>query len=159
MQVGSTLQCGNRPLDDRLRYDKRLLAARAIMAEFKRPRIGCLGAGQMASALARGWTAAKLVNPEDGLASDPSPEARSLFSERSGWKAVPSNRDIVVDSEVVVLAIKPQAMSSVIADVRALIKTHHVIISIAAGVTLQRLTDENGEGRRMILVMPSAPSR
>jgi pyrroline-5-carboxylate reductase len=127
------------------------------MAEFKRPRIGFLGAGQMASALARGWTTAKLVSPEEGLASDPSPEARAMFSERSGWKAVPSNRDVVVDSEVLVLAIKPQAMSSVISDVRSLIKTHQVIVSIAAGVTLQRLTDEIGEGRRIIRVMPNTP--
>lgn len=127
------------------------------MSEIKRPRIGFLGAGQMASALARGWTSAGLVNPDEGLASDPSPEARSRFSERSGWKAVPSNRDVVVDSDFVVLAVKPQAISSVVGDVRSLIKAHHVIVSIAAGVTLQRLGEEIGEGRRIIRVMPNTP--
>src|SRR5260221_2442828 len=127
------------------------------MAEMRRPRIGFLGAGQMAGALARGWTAAGLIAPEDGLASDPSPEARSRFTERSGWKAVPSNRDVVLESEVLVLAVKPQVVSSALSDVSTLIKPHHVLISIAAGVTLERLADEAGGTSRLIRVMPNTP--
>ncbi len=127
------------------------------MAEITQPRIGFLGAGQMASALARGWTAAHLVTPENGLASDPSPEARARFIDRTGWKAVPSNRDVVVDSDVIVLAIKPQAMSAVIADVQSLLKPRHLIVSIAAGVTMARLVNELGAGRRVIRVMPNTP--
>ena len=50
------------------------------MAEMHRPRVGFLGAGQMAGALARGWTAAGLVTRDEGLASDPSPEARDRKS-------------------------------------------------------------------------------
>ena len=128
------------------------------MADPTRVRIGFLGAGQMASALARGWTNAGLVAAEDGLAGDPSPEARSNFAQRSGWKAVPSNRDVVLDSDVVILAVKPQVMSSVIADVRPLIKPKHLVVSIAAGVTLQKLADELGAGCRVVRVMPNTPS-
>jgi pyrroline-5-carboxylate reductase len=127
------------------------------MAEFARTRIGFLGAGQMASALARGWTAAGLIAPEDGLAGDPSPEARSSFTQRCGWKAVPSNRDVVVDSDVLVLAVKPQVMSAVIADVRPLVKARHLLISVAAGVTLQKLAEELGNDCRLIRVMPNTP--
>src|SRR5947207_2732166 len=127
------------------------------MAEVKRPRVGFLGAGQMAGALARGWTSAGLVTVEHGLAADPSPEARSRFTERSGWKAVPSNRDVVLESEVVILAIKPQTVSAVLADVRTLIKPHHLLVSIAAGVTLQRLADEGGGTSRLVRVMPNTP--
>jgi pyrroline-5-carboxylate reductase len=129
----------------------------ANMADVQRPRVGFLGAGQMASALARGWTSAGLVTPDQGLASDPSPEARARFIDRTGWKAVPSNRDVVVDSDLLVLAIKPQAMSAVIRDVQSLIKPHHLIVSIAAGVTMDRLVEELGKGRRVIRVMPNTP--
>src|SRR5689334_243620 len=99
------------------------------MAEVRRPRVGFLGAGQMAGALARGWTAAGLVTEGEGLGSDPSPEARSRFSERSGWKAVPSNRDVVVDCDTLVLAVKPQTVAAVLNDVRTLLKPHHLLLS------------------------------
>jgi len=127
------------------------------MADIKRVRVGFLGAGQMAGALARGWSAAQLVAAEDGLASDPSPEARARFSERCGWKAVPSNREVVTDSEVLVLAVKPQMVASVLGDVRMLIKPHHLLISIAAGVTLDRLAEEAGGTQRLVRVMPNTP--
>src|SRR5882724_12899784 len=128
-----------------------------FMAEPIRPRIGFFGAGQMASALARGWTAAGLVTPEEGLAGDPSPEARGHFTQRCGWKAVPSNRDVVVDSDLLILAVKPQVMSAVIADVRSLIKPRHLVVSIAAGIALQKLADELGPDCRLIRVMPNTP--
>ena len=127
------------------------------MAEFKRPRVGFLGAGQMAGALARGWTAAGLLTPADGGAADPSPEARAAFAQRSGWTAVPSNRDVVVDCNILVIAVKPQTIASLAADVRSIIKPNHLLVSIAAGVTIQRLSDEFGTGR-VIRVMPNTPS-
>src|SRR5260370_33639207 len=127
------------------------------MAELKRPQVGFLGAGQMAGALARGWSAAGLLAPENGLAADPSPEARAAFSQRSGWKAVPSNRDVVAECELIIVAVKPQVLSAVAADVRCLSKPSHLIVSIAAGVTLQRLAAEFGT-ERVVRVMPNTPA-
>jgi pyrroline-5-carboxylate reductase len=126
------------------------------MPEVRRPRIGFLGAGQMAGALARAWSAHGLIEPSEGLASDPNPEARSRFVERCGWRCLPSNRDVVVESDVLILAVKPQALAALIDDVRPLVKSHHLIISILAGVPLARLEKEIGTGR-FIRVMPNTP--
>jgi len=128
------------------------------MSEPDRLRIGFLGAGQMAAALARGWTNARLVADEDGLASDPSPEARSNFQERTGWKAIPDNRTLVLDCDVLVLAVKPQVVSALLADVGSLLKGRHLLISIAAGVTLERLAKETNSTCRLIRVMPNTPA-
>ncbi|HLW66787.1 MAG TPA: NAD(P)-binding domain-containing protein, partial [Gemmataceae bacterium] len=127
------------------------------MAEVIRPRIGFLGAGQMAAALARGWTNAGLLSAEDGLASDPSPEARTQFQNRTDWRAIPSNRDVVVDYDILILAVKPQVVSGLLHDVRPLLKPKHLLISIAAGVPLQKLGDESGGACRLIRVMPNTP--
>ncbi len=127
------------------------------MPDVRRPRIGFLGAGQMAGALARAWTSAGLVEPADGLASDPNPEARARFSERCGWRCLPSNRDVVVESDVLILAVKPQSLLSLLDDVRVLIQPRHLIISILAGVTLTRLASQLGEGYRFVRVMPNTP--
>jgi pyrroline-5-carboxylate reductase len=110
----------------------------------------------MAGALARAWSAACLIDPADGLASDPNPEARSRFVERCGWKCLPSNRDVVVQSDVLVIAVKPQAFPTLMEDVRPLIKPSHLVVSIMAGVTLARLEKEVGSGR-LIRVMPNTP--
>ncbi len=127
------------------------------MAELKRSRISFLGAGQMASALARAWSAAGLAGTEEGVASDPSPEARAQFTSRSGWRTVVSNRDAVLEGDVLVLAVKPQVVSALLNDVQALIKPHHLIVSIVAGVTLQRLSEEAGGTDRLVRVMPNTP--
>lgn len=127
------------------------------MPEVRRPRIGFLGAGQMAGALARAWTSAGLVEPADGLASDPNPEARTRFSERCGWRCLPSNRDVVVDSEVLILAVKPQTLPQLLDDVRVLIQPRHLVVSILAGVPLSRLAEQLGGSCRLIRVMPNTP--
>lgn len=127
------------------------------MHETRRPRVGFLGAGQLAGALARGWVAAGVLAADETMASDPSPEARSRFTERSGCRAVPSNRDLVVDSEILIVAVKPQTMSSLAADVRSLIRPSHLLVSVAAGVTIARLSEEFGTGR-VIRVMPNTPA-
>jgi pyrroline-5-carboxylate reductase len=127
------------------------------MAEVVRPRVGFLGAGNMAAALARGWTNAGLLRAEDGLASDPSPEARTNFQSRTGWRVIPSNRDVVVDYDVLILAVKPQVLSALLHDVHPLLKPKHLLISIAAGVSLQKLAEDCGAACRLIRVMPNTP--
>ena len=64
-------------------------AARGALAATKTmgvslPRIGFLGAGKMATALARGWIQAGLCSPERLCASDPLPQARTEFSKTTG---------------------------------------------------------------------------
>src|SRR5436305_1168956 len=103
-------------------------------------RIGFLGAGRMAVALARGWLNAGLLRPEDCRASDPSEPARLAFVETTGCLAVADNATVADDSDLVVLAVKPQSMPGLMAEVGPLLKGR-LVVSIAAGVTLRQLAD------------------
>ena len=58
------------------------------MASGEAPRIGFLGAGQMATALARGWLTAGLATADRVLASDLVPNARKAFQDVTGAKGV-----------------------------------------------------------------------
>ena len=100
-------------------------------------RIGFLGAGKMATALARGWIEAGLTAPAHILASDPAAEARSDFSHLTGAPATTSNREVAARSEIVLLAVKPQTMAAVLAEIRPDIQPRHLVISIAAGISLR----------------------
>jgi pyrroline-5-carboxylate reductase len=120
--------------------------------------IGFLGAGKMATALAQGFARAGLTGPEHLLASDPVERARDAFSEGVGARAVDSNQEILRFAEVILLAVKPDQVDEVLADVHTYFTEQHLLISIAAGVTLARLEDSLGRRARVIRVMPNTPA-
>ncbi len=120
-------------------------------------RIGFLGAGKMATALARGWIAAGLVAAENVSASDPFPGPRAAFAAESGAKVLESNREVVAASDVLVLAVKPQSMAALLAEIGPVLSGRELLISIAAGLTLAQLNDGLGRGRRLVRVMPNTP--
>jgi pyrroline-5-carboxylate reductase len=119
--------------------------------------IGFLGAGQMATALAKGWTAAGLLDPGKSLASDPLPAARERFRAATRVRAVESNAEVARAADVLVLAVKPQAMGELLAELGKLVTDRHLVVSIAAGVTLQQLADGLGRAARVVRVMPNTP--
>jgi pyrroline-5-carboxylate reductase len=121
------------------------------------PRLGFLGAGKMASALARGWIAAGLTRSDRMMAGEPLVEAREAFTSVTSVRAVADNKEVVVSSDLLVLAVKPQAMTTLLAEIRPTITNRHLIVSIAAGISLQHLTAGLGADRRLIRVMPNTP--
>jgi pyrroline-5-carboxylate reductase len=120
-------------------------------------RIGFLGSGKMATALARGWIQSGLVDRTRIAASDPFPAARQEFQQVTGVGAVADNTAVVANSDLLVLAVKPQSMPSLTKEIRPLLKPNHLIVSIAAGASLRQLSDSLGSERRIIRVMPNTP--
>src|SRR5262245_35220146 len=112
----------------------------------------------MATALARGWLAAGLTTPDRIVASDPLPQAREAFERDVGARAVGSNREVVKAGEVVVLAVKPQMLAAVVAEIQPALTPGHLVVSIVAGVTLAQLTVSLGAALRIVRVMPNTPS-
>jgi pyrroline-5-carboxylate reductase len=120
-------------------------------------QIGFVGAGQMAQALARGFCRAGLVPARQIVAADP--HAAALEQLRGGLPEVrvaADNPAVVCAADVIVLAVKPQQMDSVLRQLAATSKDGKLFISIAAGVTLARLT-RGLKTDRVIRVMPNAP--
>lgn len=120
-------------------------------------RLGFLGAGKMATALARGWITAKLATPDRVLASDPIETTRTNFTAETGAAAVGDNRQVVAASDVLLLAVKPQNMQELLREIRPSLTGRHLIVSIAAGVTLSQITAALGPQVRLVRVMPNAP--
>ena len=80
--------------------------------------IGLIGAGQMATALGQGFVRAGLVPGNKLLAADPLPEARERFTAATGGRATADNAEVAAQSDVVILAVKPQQMARVMAELR-----------------------------------------
>lgn len=118
--------------------------------------VGFVGAGQMATALAAGWAKAGLLDVARSRAADPYPESRERFRRATGVEPVPTNGVVMALCDVVVLAVKPQVVPAVLAELRPAVEARHLLISIAAGVTLKTLTEGLGSAR-VARVMPNTP--
>ncbi len=121
-------------------------------------RIGFLGAGQMASALARGFVAAKLLSADQIVAFDPVPAAAQNFVALvPGSQLAENNAAVVEQANLVFLAVKPQHMAAVMAEVKPRVTPQKLFISIAAGISLAKLSTGLGS-ERIIRVMPNTPA-
>jgi pyrroline-5-carboxylate reductase len=119
--------------------------------------IGFVGAGQMASALAKGWISAGLCTPERLLASDPVPAAREAFTKATGAPATPDNVAVARFAQVLVLAVKPQSLPNLLPTLVPHLSHAPLVVSIAAGVPLAKLQGLLGPDCRLIRVMPNTP--
>jgi pyrroline-5-carboxylate reductase len=127
------------------------------MAADDAPRIGFLGAGKMATALAKGWLSAGLVEPGRLLASDPIEDARTAFTQATSARSTASNSEVVTSSQILIIAVKPQTMNALLPEIRSSVGPDHLVVSIAAGITLGQLETGLGTGRRLIRVVPNTP--
>jgi pyrroline-5-carboxylate reductase len=120
--------------------------------------IGFLGAGKMATALARGFVRAEMVTPKHVIAGDVFAGARAAFARETGAKAVATNSEVLKFATVLILAVKPDQVAGVLAGLRGSFTSNHLLISIAAGVTLARMEEALPAGTRVIRVMPNTPA-
>lgn len=121
-------------------------------------KIGFLGAGKMAAALAQGFINARLVTAGQLLAADPVAAARKHFTRKLGARTAASNLELARAAPVLILATKPDQAAAALAEISGAFTTKHLLISIAAGVTLAKLEAALPAGARVIRVMPNTPA-
>jgi pyrroline-5-carboxylate reductase len=122
-------------------------------------KIGFVGTGHMARALARGFLKTQIVTPKQLFGYDVKPEAGEQFTKQTGAAIVSSIKDLVTNSDIVVLAVKPQQMGEVLHNLGSL-RAHGfnpLWITIAAGVPIQHYLKTIGNTARLIRVMPNTP--
>ena len=121
-------------------------------------KIGFLGAGKMATALAKGFIRAEIVFPKEIIAGDLYGVARNIFAKETGAKTTTSNSDVLKFANVLILATKPDQVPAALAEISGAFTKNHLLISIAAGVTISKLENLLPAGARAIRVMPNTPA-
>ncbi len=120
-------------------------------------KIGFIGAGQMARALARGMVAAGVAKAEELIAADPIESARGTFAaEMPGARLTAENAEVWAAAEdLVLVAVKPQMLAGVLADPAAR-RNDRLVVSIVAGARIARFAEALGH-KRIVRVMPNTP--
>ena len=122
----------------------------------KPPRIGFLGAGQMALAMAHGFVAKGGIPASQIIAADPFATARTRFeNELSGAKTTDSNQEVADNCDVLFIAVKPQMIVDAARSLKG-IPAKTLVVSIVTGVRIERLK-ELFSAERVIRVMPNTP--
>jgi len=116
--------------------------------------IGFIGAGKMAEALIAGLIKAGIESPGCISAGDISPERCRYMVDRYGITCAAANDAIITDSDVLVLAVKPQQLEATMAAFEPRPGLRHLVVSIAAGKSLAWLS-ERLPATRLVRVMPN----
>jgi pyrroline-5-carboxylate reductase len=121
----------------------------------KSRRIGMLGAGNMAGALIRGLLASKSVTPDQIVASDVRADHLKDLRAQYGIKTFSDNRELAAESNLVVLAVKPQVVDRVLDQMADAFAPDTLLVSIAAGVPIRALEARLPEHVRVVRAMPN----
>ncbi len=124
----------------------------------KNQRLGFIGAGNMASALLRGLLESDFVTPERVCASDVSAEQRRAIEKEFGIAVHAENRAVIETADVIVVAVKPQVVDTVLADLAEAHEPRHLLISLLAGVPIARYQARLPEGARIVRAMSNTPA-
>ena len=120
-------------------------------------KIGFLGLGNMAQAMIKGLLDSKVVAPHALYASNRSEGKLQKATDLFGIHSCSTNEALVEQTDVVILAMKPQDLAAAIDPISALFNDNQIVISLVAGVTLQTLEKKLPQCR-IVRVMPNTPS-
>ena len=131
-------------------------------------KIGFIGGGQMALALAKGFIASEMVKPDQILVSAPSDRNLKTWRQELKCSTTHDNAEVVTKSEIIFLSTKPNIFSTMLRNLRESLKDDTVLtsesklyVSIMAGIKMETLAGSLKtlvESPRIIRVHPNTPA-
>lgn len=112
----------------------------------------------MGEVILKGMLERELASPEQITVSEIDTERRSRIQSAYGVKTVDSNTAAASDAGIILLAVKPQTMASVLDELSGTCRDSHLVISIAAGITIKYMESRLAPGTRVVRVMPNTPA-
>ena len=120
-------------------------------------KITIIGGGNMGEALVGGFLADGITTPAGLWVTDVVADRLAALQKRYGVRAGNDNAAAASWADVVILAVKPQAMDAVLDGLKDCLSERPLIVSVAAGIPLSRISARLGGARKLVRVMPNAP--
>eukprot|EP00112_Aurelia_sp_Birch-Aquarium-sp1_P010516 Seg2241.4 transcript_id=Seg2241.4/GoldUCD/mRNA.D3Y31 product="Pyrroline-5-carboxylate reductase 3" protein_id=Seg2241.4/GoldUCD/D3Y31 len=127
--------------------------AAAAMMECK---VGFVGGGKMAQAMAKGFIAAKMIKVENVMASARTDETISKWTEIGAFGTRDNGR-VVQECDIVFLCVKPYLIGTVLEQVKHVVTERQLFVSVAAGVPLIFMEENLPKDSRVIRTIPNTP--
>lgn len=120
--------------------------------------IGFIGCGNMAQAMIGGIVSSGLVQPENIMSTDQSAEKLTYIKDKFGVRTSSNNSEAASFADILVLAVKPHIYSTVIDEIKALVKKDVIIVTIAAGIEIKFIENKFGRSIKVVRTMPNTPA-
>jgi pyrroline-5-carboxylate reductase len=128
----------------------------------KNKKIGFIGGGNMAEALIKGLVSASFIEAKNIFASEPSQSKRDALHAAYKIKVTGDNRELTKKCDIIILAVKPQILKEVLADIGSLVNSGKLVISVAAGVPIsiidESLRGDTNDKFSVVRTMPNTPA-
>ena len=120
-------------------------------------KVGFIGAGAMAEALLKGLIGTGLLTADQCTLSDVSAQRLNYIATQYTASTTQDNRLLATQSDILLLAVKPQVIAKVLDEIGPHINSKTIVISIVAGICLSRLESKLCDNP-VIRVMPNTPA-
>lgn len=122
-------------------------------------KIGFIGAGNMGTAMIRGLAQANLDNSEAIIVGGRNLEKlKPLEAAFTGLQITTDTEKLVEQADIIILAVKPYTIPEILTSVKEQLTPDKIIISVAAGVTIQDLEELTSAKTKIVRVMPNTPA-
>ena len=121
-------------------------------------KICLIGAGNIAEALVSGLLKGQVVQPSQIFATDVLSERLEVFERQYKVRVGSNNQKAAAWGDIVILAIKPQAIDEVLYELSLPFKEDRLVLSVAAGVPISRILAILHRQTRVVRAMPNTPS-
>lgn len=121
-------------------------------------KVGFIGCGNMSKAMIGGIVKSGIINPENITVSDL--KQSFLDKAKEGFKVntTTDSKEVVKNSDIVVVAVKPNVYDIVLEQVKEFIDNEKIIVTIAAGKTIKSVEDVIGNDKKIVRTMPNTPA-
>ena len=120
-------------------------------------RIGFIGTGNMGAAILKGILRSGMAQPGDIYIFDPDESRVEALTGETGVAACSGNAELVSMSDYIILAVKPAAVRQALSEAKDSFTDRKVLVSIAAGISIEMLKQHVGRDRKIVRTMPNLP--
>jgi len=121
-------------------------------------KIGFIGAGNMAGAIIGGIIKSNLVESQNVIASAKTMTNLNKLKDEYNINVTLDAREVVKNSDIVFMAVKPNIFDGVLESVKDLIGDEKIVVSIAAGKSISSMENIIGDDKKIIRTMPNTPA-
>ena len=120
-------------------------------------KVGFIGAGNMATAIIGGILKKGILKPQEMIASRRSADKLQALTQQYGIAVTTDNTE-AAGAQIVVLAVKPQFLAGVLAEIADVVTDQTILVSLAAGKTMEWIANGLGRSAKIIRCMPNTPA-
>ncbi|WP_283591956.1 pyrroline-5-carboxylate reductase [Clostridium butanoliproducens] len=120
--------------------------------------IGFIGSGNMGRAMIGGIIKSKLVEPKKVIISDLNQDKLNSVQEEFGVLTTMDSKEVVKKADIIILAVKPNIYDIVMESIKEHITKEKIIVTIAAGKTIENIETILGKSTKIVRTMPNTPA-